>query len=727
MRPFKFVVLLLFICLAKTLKAQTCPDNIDYIKGDFTNWKCSTGSVDPEGVVSFDGFVPVYGRHTLNINTSTAVDPYGNFPVVAPNGSKYSLKLGNSGGNHEAEQVSYTYTIPADKPDYIFTYYYAVVLQLTAHKDYERPRFAVKLTDVTTNEVIPCGTHDFISGDGLGSFQRASGTDSVEFRDWSTVAVELGGKAGHTIKFDFTTNDCVYTKHFGYAYLAFDDPCLLNNEPITGTKYCNGVNSVTLKAPPGFDQYTWRQVGSNATLGGQQELVLNPVPPDGTQYTVDAESFSGVGAGCPATFTATVHKVDEPLIFKVKSLALACQTAGVDLTAPAITAGSGADVTFKYYADANQQVVVRDPTAVHASGTFYIKGTNAAGCQDLQSIQLSLVPDPVITITNPALICAPATVDLTDPAIVGGLNSGLIYKYYLDQAATQPVPNPKSVSLVGSYYIMVTNATGCSAVFPVKVDILPIPYIKPITINDCGPLNATLPVYHADDTNGLTYKYYKDAAATILLDDPKHITQNGTYYVVGINQLGCTTLSPVPFTVSLYPLTQLDIKNPVPLVFPLTIDLSSTYTSIAGYTYSFYSDSGATVLLSNYSAVAITGKYYIKAVNNSTGCQIIKAVTAVINPPDYAGLDAKNTFTPNGDGVNDEFKPKLIGAPKVNYLKIYSRNGSLVYETKDITQYWQGTMNGGPLPTGTYYWVFSCYDTFYKKDVIKSGSVTIIR
>ena len=726
MRLLKLSIFVLLNCLAALVKAQTaCPDNINFMKGDFTNWKCSTGTVDPSGIVSFDGFVPVTGRQTLAINTYTGVDPYGNFPVVAPNGSKYSLQLGNSSGNHEAEQVSYTFTIPADKPDYIFTYYYAVVLQLTSHKDFERPRFRVVLTDVTTNEVIPCGTHDFISGDGLGSFQKAPGADSVEFRDWSTVAVELAGKAGHTVRFDFTTNDCVYVKHFGYAYLAFDDPCVLNSDPITGTKYCRGVNSVTLKAPPGFDQYIWKQVGSNVVVGNSQLLTLTPVPADGTKFTVDAESFTGVGQGCPASFATTVHKVDEDLVFKVLTSVKVCEATGVDLTAPEITAGSGADLTFKYYADANQQVVVRDPTAIHASGTYYIKGTNAAGCEDILPIQLELVPDPVVRVTNPVAACIPATIDLTDPQIVGGYNPNLKYEYYRDIQMTILEPNPKRLTDGGIYYIKVINSTGCSIQASVLVTLDKTPYIKPQEVSGCAPFDITS-IDKSADTPGLLYSYFTDAAATIPLAKPDSIVTSNTYYELGITTNKCVVPTVIPIKVNIYSPAVLNITPPAPVSYPLTIDINNAFAVMAGYTYSFYTDSAATTRLVNYKTVNTTGKYFIKAVN-ATGCQIIKAATLTVNPPENAGLDTKNTFTPNGDGINDEFKPVLLGAPQVKYLKIYNRNGSMVFETKDVSQYWNGTFNGSPLPTGTYYWVFSCYDLFYKHDVVKSGSVTIIR
>jgi hypothetical protein len=69
-------------------------------------------------------------RHTILQNTIPQdKDPYGHFPVNCPNGSGYSIRLGNSGVQAQAERVSYTFTVPADKNEYSFIYNYAIVFQ----------------------------------------------------------------------------------------------------------------------------------------------------------------------------------------------------------------------------------------------------------------------------------------------------------------------------------------------------------------------------------------------------------------------------------------------------------------------------------------------------------------------------------------------------------------------------------------------------------------------
>jgi len=91
------------------------------------------------------------------------------------------------------------------------------------------------------------------------------------------------------------------------------------------------------------------------------------------------------------------------------------------------------------------------------------------------------------------------------------------------------------------------------------------------------------------------------------------------------------------------------------------------------------------------------------------------------------GVDEKitvpNTFTPNGDGINDVWEIKKLNTYDESKLYIYNRNGELVYSSIGYSIPWNGTYHGKPLPVGVFYYVIDLKGSSSKV----SGYVTIIR
>src|SRR5687767_8439213 len=109
-----YSLVILYSHLAMSQVSQ-CPPNIDFESGNFDNWNCYTGTALQQRdsnivIASFSG--PVYDRHTIYDKSSAGIlDPYGNFPVLCPNGSNNSIKLGNNLVNRQAERISYSFKI----------------------------------------------------------------------------------------------------------------------------------------------------------------------------------------------------------------------------------------------------------------------------------------------------------------------------------------------------------------------------------------------------------------------------------------------------------------------------------------------------------------------------------------------------------------------------------------------------------------------------------------
>ncbi|MBR1990871.1 MAG: gliding motility-associated C-terminal domain-containing protein [Bacteroidales bacterium] len=89
-------------------------------------------------------------------------------------------------------------------------------------------------------------------------------------------------------------------------------------------------------------------------------------------------------------------------------------------------------------------------------------------------------------------------------------------------------------------------------------------------------------------------------------------------------------------------------------------------------------------------------------------------------------LFVPTAFTPNGDGLNDEF---LVHAPMEisNFeMLIFDKMSRSLFQTKEINYGWDGTSQGKPLPPGTYFYVITYRDALNEKHVMK-GQLVLIR
>jgi len=101
-----------------------------------------------------------------------------------------------------------------------------------------------------------------------------------------------------------------------------------------------------------------------------------------------------------------------------------------------------------------------------------------------------------------------------------------------------------------------------------------------------------------------------------------------------------------------------------------------------------------------------------------TLCMPVEALITIIN-------DLPSAFTPNGDGVNDIFMVRGFGISKMT-LRVYNRQGLLVFESRTPSIGWDGTYKGVPQPMDAYAWTLDV-EYFTGEKVRKKGDVTLIR
>lgn len=88
-----------------------------------------------------------------------------------------------------------------------------------------------------------------------------------------------------------------------------------------------------------------------------------------------------------------------------------------------------------------------------------------------------------------------------------------------------------------------------------------------------------------------------------------------------------------------------------------------------------------------------------------------------------------NAFTPNGDGINDTYKPLFFCPVITTNFKIYSRWGEKVFETQDPADAWDGKINGKEAPSDVYVWQveYEAYRDGQQQLIMEKGSVALLR
>jgi gliding motility-associated-like protein len=121
------------------------------------------------------------------------------------------------------------------------------------------------------------------------------------------------------------------------------------------------------------------------------------------------------------------------------------------------------------------------------------------------------------------------------------------------------------------------------------------------------------------------------------------------------------------------------------------------------------------------------GNTYYVIVKDANGCET-SPVAGKPECQEYC-LQGGSVITPDGDGVNDEFKIERCQFANVR-LQIFSRWGEIVYQNSDYSNQWQGksgdSTSGTDLPEGVYFYVLRALKANGIEEISK-GTVTILR
>lgn len=118
------------------------------------------------------------------------------------------------------------------------------------------------------------------------------------------------------------------------------------------------------------------------------------------------------------------------------------------------------------------------------------------------------------------------------------------------------------------------------------------------------------------------------------------------------------------------------------------------------------------------------GLYKLK-VSGLNGCSGNDSINVRVRNCPF-GIYFPNVFTPNKDGLNDEYRPVVIGNPEKFEFRIYSRTGQRIFETFDPKKGWDGTSAGTRLGNTVFAWV-CIYQFNGQTKTTKKGTLLLIR
>lgn len=300
---------------------------------------------------------------------------------------------------------------------------------------------------------------------------------------------------------------------------------------------------------------------------------------------------------------------------------------------------------------------------------------------------------------------------------------------------TSTATNPTHTYVAPGRYIVSLNVStqaGCnsSTTDTINVYATPKPAINGdsiLCINETGQLLVSLPT---PDPNA-TYLWNLGGTNTSTIINPTvKYAAAGTYSVSvkATNKLGC--IGNATKSIKVTPNPTITFNGPITLPIGTTVQMPVSYSGpMASYTWS----PDTNITCTNCAIPSIIAKRkitYTVSVVDSNGCTATGSilVNALCNEKNYF---VPNTFSPNGDGVNDVFYPRGVGLARVQVLRIFNRWGQMVFERKDFdandaSKGWNGTINGikADIDTYVYYVEFVCENAAilpYK------GNVTLIR
>ena len=360
---------------------------------------------------------------------------------------------------------------------------------------------------------------------------------------------------------------------------------------------------------------------------------------------------------------------------------------------------------------------LQNPVATISSTTqFYLSVTNGTGCSAIDSVTITVNNNPAVKTLNDTAICKYSVITLTTTGALNYLWSPGIY------VSDSTIAGPQYIDLSSHTLIVTgTDANGCRGRDTILVDVK-----SPVIFNAAPDKTMCMgsPV-QLNGNNGTGYQYLWSPASYLSnanIINPFANPPSSTVYTLTVTDIACNTDSSFTVNVSVIPLPVLKAtkSNDINCKLPY-----ARLQAIGAFEYSW--TPAATLnnsSIANPVANPVNTTTYFVTGKNFLGCINKDSITVSVNFGNN-GFGLPNSFTPNGDGLNDCFGINYYRDVQNLVFVIYNRYGVKVFETKNAVVCWDGYHSGQKADPGSYIYFLSARTLC--GDIVKKGSVLLLR
>lgn len=179
----------------------------------------------------------------------------------------------------------------------------------------------------------------------------------------------------------------------------------------------------------------------------------------------------------------------------------------------------------------------------------------------------------------------------------------------------------------------------------------------------------------------------------------------GTYTVSTITDNGCVITDVVNVIIHTAPEALINTVSQTGVI-PLSVEISNSSQNATSYDWNF--GNGSVLSTTDLSSVSMlypnAGIYQVTMVASNANCTDTASLTIITT--NEVSLETANVFTPNNDGVNDEFKFKMENISEID-LTIFNRWGHLVHSITNVNDSWNGITDGKEANDGVYFYTYT--------------------